>query len=200
MRGIGRADSMSLDPHKWLFAPTDAGCLLVRDAASLQRAFSTGAGYIDVIADRDMSEFAYWDHSPELSRRFRALKIWFLLKVHGARAVQAAIDDNIAVAQHLANEVRHSADLELMAPAPLSIVCFRYRPRRREDASAGQAGDDEFNKRLMVEVQRDGDSYLSNATINGRFSLRACIVNFRTGIADVERLLATIRRVAARMT
>jgi aromatic-L-amino-acid/L-tryptophan decarboxylase len=189
MRAIDRADSMSLDPHKWLFAPTDAGCLLVRDAASLQRAFSTGAGYIDVIADRDMSGFAYWDHSPELSRRFRALKIWFLLKVHGARAVQAAIDDNIAVAQHLANAVKGSADFELMAPAPLSIVCFRYH-----------AGDDEFNKRLMVEVQRDGDSYLSNAIINGRFSLRACIVNFRTRIADVDRLLATIRRVAARMT
>ena len=85
MNALDRADSMSLDPHKWLFAPVDAGCLLVRDAAALQRAFSTGAGYIDVIADRDMSEFAYWDHSPELSRRFRALKIWFLLKVHGAR-------------------------------------------------------------------------------------------------------------------
>jgi glutamate/tyrosine decarboxylase-like PLP-dependent enzyme len=189
MGAIGRADSMSLDPHKWLFAPTDAGCLLVKDAASLQRAFSTGAGYIDVVADRDMSEFAYWDHSPELSRRFRALKIWFLLKVHGARAVQAAIDDNISVAKHLANAVKGSADFELMAPAPLSIVCFRYK-----------AGDDEFNKRLMVEVQRDGDSYLSNATINGRFALRACIVNFRTTIADVDRLLATIRRVAARMT
>lgn len=189
MRAIERADSMSLDPHKWLFAPTDAGCLLVRDAASLQRAFSTGAGYIDVIADRDMSEFAYWDHSPELSRRFRALKIWFLLKVHGARAVQAAIDDNIAVAQHLAGIIDQSDDFELVAPAPLSIVCFRYR-----------AGDDGFNKRLMVEVQRDGDSYLSNAIINGRFSLRACIVNFRTRIADVDRLLATIRRVAARMT
>jgi glutamate/tyrosine decarboxylase-like PLP-dependent enzyme len=136
-----------------------------------------------------MSEFAYWDHSPELSRRFRALKIWFLLKVHGARAVQEAIDGNIGVAQHLATIIKASDDFELMAPAPLSIVCFRYK-----------GGDDDFNKRLMVEVQRDGDSYLSNATINGRFALRACIVNFRTGIADVERLLDTIRRVAARMT
>jgi glutamate/tyrosine decarboxylase-like PLP-dependent enzyme len=189
MKAIDRADSMSLDPHKWLFAPTDAGCLLVRDAAALQRAFSTGAGYIDVIADRDMSEFAYWDHSPELSRRFRALKIWFLLKVHGSRAIHDAIDSNITVARHLAATVETSADFELMAPAPLSIVCFRYRH-----------GDDEFNKALMVEVQRDGDSYLSNATINGRFSLRACIVNFRTTAADVERLLDTIRRVAARMT
>ena len=189
MQAIARADSMSLDPHKWLFAPTDAGCLLVRDATALRRAFSTGAGYIDVIADRDMSEFAYWDHSPELSRRFRALKIWLLLKAHGARAVQEAIDSNIAVAQHLARRVKASGDFELMAPAPLSIVCFRYR-----------GGDDDFNKRLMVDVQRDGDSYLSNATINGRFALRACIVNFRTSIADVERLLDTIRRVAARIT
>src|SRR6186997_3610801 len=110
MRALGRVDSMSLNPHKWLFAPVDAGCLLVRDAAALQRAFSTGAGYIDVIADRDMSEFAYWDHSPELSRRFRALKIWFLLKIHGARAIQEAIDSNIAVARHLAKIVESSND------------------------------------------------------------------------------------------
>ncbi len=187
MKGIDRVDSMSLDPHKWLFAPTDAGCLLVRDAAMLRRAFATGAGYIDVIADRDMSEFAYWDHGPELSRRFRALKIWFVLNIHGARAIQEAIDGNIGAARHLAALVRASADFELMAPAPLSIVCFRHR-----------GGDDEFNRRLMLAVQRDGDSYLSNATVNGRFSLRACIVNFRTTNGDVERLLDTIRRVAAR--
>lgn len=199
MRAIDRADSMSLDPHKWLFAPTDAGCLLVRDAASLRRAFSTGAGYIDVIADRDMSEFAYWDHSPELSRRFRALKIWFMLKVHGARAIQAAIDDNIAVAQHLANAVKGSSDFELVAPAPLSIVCFRLL-RRRGNHFLGLPETDDFNQRLMVEVQRDGDSYLSNAIINGRFALRACIVNYRTANADVERLLTTIRRVAQRLT
>jgi aromatic-L-amino-acid decarboxylase len=198
MRAIGRADSMSLDPHKWLFAPTDAGCLLVRDAASLQRAFSTGAGYIDVIADRDMSEFAYWDHSPELSRRFRALKIWFLLKVHGARAIQAAIDGNIAVAQHLAQIIEESDDFELVAPAPLSIVCFRLL-QRGGNPVGGLPETDDFNTRLMVEVQRDGDSYLSNATINGRFALRACIVNYRTTDADVERLLSTIRRVAQRL-
>jgi aromatic-L-amino-acid decarboxylase len=199
MDAISRADSMSLDPHKWLFAPTDAGCLLVRDAPMLRRAFAHGAGYIDVIADRDMSEFAYWDHSPELSRRFRALKIWLLIKVHGAKAIQDAIDSNIAAARHLADAISDSADFELVAPVPLSIVCFRYRARLRADAAA-QAEEDAFNKRLMVEVQRDGDSYLSNATINGRFALRACIVNFRTTPADVERLLETIRRVAARLS
>jgi aromatic-L-amino-acid decarboxylase len=187
LASLHRADSMSLDPHKWLFAPLDAGCLLVRDPAALRRAFSTGADYIDVVADRDMSDFAYWDHSPELSRRFRALKIWFILKLHGAAAVQEAIDANIDAARHLADLIEGSADFELLAPVPLSIVCFRYK------------GEDAFNKRLMLEVQRDGDSYLSNAMIGGRFALRACIVNFRTERADVERLLATIRRVAARM-
>jgi glutamate/tyrosine decarboxylase-like PLP-dependent enzyme len=188
LAALGRADSLSLDPHKWLFAPLDAGCLLVRDAAALRRAFSEGADYIDVVADRDMSAFAYWDHGPELSRRFRALKIWFVLKIHGARAIQDAIDANIAVAAHLAAAIDASPDFERLAPAPLSIVCFRYRP-----------GDDAFNRRLMVEVQRDGDAYVSNALINGRFALRACLVNFRTETADADRLLAAIRRVAAGM-
>ena len=198
MSGIARADSMSLDPHKWLYAPLDAGCLLVKDAHTLRRAFSEGADYIDVVADRDMSDFAYWDHSPELSRRFRALKIWFMLKIHGARSIQAAIDSNITVARHLASMIEASADFELLAPAPLSIVCFRYV--RKDLSRRSNAEADAFNKRLMLEVQRDGDSYLSNAMIGGRFALRACIVNFRTTTHDVERLLDTLRRVATRMT
>jgi aromatic-L-amino-acid decarboxylase len=189
MASLSRADSLSLDPHKWLYAPLDVGCLLVKKGTALRRAFSEGAGYIDVVADRDMSDFAYWDHSPELSRRFRALKIWFVLKIHGVRVIQRAIDGNIDVAQHLGSLIDASDDFERLAPVPLSIVCFRSR-----------RGDDAFNKRLMVEVQRDGESYLSNAAVNGRFALRACIVNFRTQRADAERLLASIRRVAARLS
>jgi aromatic-L-amino-acid/L-tryptophan decarboxylase len=197
MAALGRADSLSLDPHKWLYAPLDAGCLLVKDPAALRRAFSEGAGYIDVVADRQMSDFAYWDHSPELSRRFRALKIWFVLKTHGVRAIQQAIDGNIAVARHLGETIDSSDDFERLAPVPLSIVCFRYRGGNRCLRLPEEL--DAFNKQLMVEVQRDGESYLSNATINGRFALRACIVNFRTTHADAARLLASIRRVAARM-
>jgi aromatic-L-amino-acid decarboxylase len=198
LAALHRADSMSLDPHKWLFAPLDAGCLLVRDPAALRRAFSSGADYIDVVADRDMSDFAYWDHSPELSRRFRALKIWFILKLHGADAIRRAIDAGIDAARHLAGLIEASSDFELLAPVPLSIVCFRYVGGDLSRRSAG-AEADEFNKRLMLEVQRDGDSYPSNAMIDGRFALRACIVNFRTERRDVERLLETIRRVAARI-
>ena len=198
LAGLARADSLSLDPHKWLYAPLDVGCLLVRDRQALLRAFSEGADYIDVVADRDMSDYAYWDHSPELSRRFRALKIWFVLKIHGARAIQQAIDDNIAAAHHLAQQIEQSSDFELLAPAPMSIVCFRAR--LRDGVSATHAEADAFNKRLMLEVQRDGDSYLSNAMIGGRFALRACIVNYRTTLLDVEQLLTTIRRVATRIS
>ena len=195
LSALGRADSLSLDPHKWLFAPLDAGCLLVRDGRHLKRAFAHGAAYVDVIADRDMSEFAFWDHGPELSRRFRALKIWFLLKCHGARAITAAIDDNITVAQMLAAAIDASADFERLAPVPLSIVCFRYVPSQLQ----GQRDAlNALNRTLMVDVQREGEAYLSNAMIGGDFALRACIVNYRTTPADAGVLLETIRRVAAR--
>jgi glutamate/tyrosine decarboxylase-like PLP-dependent enzyme len=197
LAALGRADSLSLDPHKWLFAPLDAGCLLVRDAAHLRRTFAQGAAYVDVIADADMSEFAFWDHGPELSRRFRALKIWFVLKCHGARAIRAAIDGNIEVARHLAGLVDASADFERLAPVPLSIVCFRHVPGHLRNRADGEAALNEHNRTLMVALQRDGDAYLSNAMIGNKFALRACIVNFRTRPADVEQLLVTLRRLAA---
>ena len=122
---------------------------------------------------------------------------WFTLKCHGARQIPAAIYDNIAVAHRLAEAVDASDDFERLAPAPLSIVCFRYAPAallgRRDALNA-------LNRELTVEVQRDGAAYLSNAMIGENFALRACVVNYRTTAADVEELLATIRRVAARMS
>jgi aromatic-L-amino-acid/L-tryptophan decarboxylase len=194
--GMQRADSISLDPHKWLFAPLDAGCLLVRDERHLRRAFSQRASYIDVVADRDMSEFAFWDVSPELSRRFRALKIWLALQVHGARAFVNTIDRNIELAEQLAGLLDASDDFERLAPVPLSIVCFRYLPahlRGREDAL------NTFNRRLMIELQRGGESYLSNAMLGSTFALRACIVNHRTTVQDLDVLLRDIRGAAARL-
>jgi glutamate/tyrosine decarboxylase-like PLP-dependent enzyme len=190
---------MSLDPHKWLFAPLDAGCLLVRDPSHLGRAFAQSAAYVDVIADDDMSSYAFWDHGPELSRRFRALKIWFLLKIHGARAIRDAIEQNIVVARALARAIDDSPDFERLAPVPLSIVCFRYVPPRLQGREDAVDELNALNREIMLGVQREGDAYLSNAMIGDRFALRACIVNFRTRVADAEALLAAIRRVASRM-
>jgi glutamate/tyrosine decarboxylase-like PLP-dependent enzyme len=192
--GISRADSLSLDPHKWLFAPVDAGCLLVRDERHLRRAFSYGASYIDVVPDGDMSNFAFWDVSPELSRRFRALKIWFALKCHGAAAFATTIERNVDLARQLGAAIDASDDFERLAPIPLSIVCFRYVPTQLR---GDEQGLNALNRRLMVEVQRGGQSYVSNAMLGNRFALRACIVNHRTSEADVPALLDDIRRVAA---
>jgi aromatic-L-amino-acid/L-tryptophan decarboxylase len=189
LRGLERVDSISLDPHKWLFVPVDSGCILVRDAAALRRAFRYAAEYVDVIATPDMSEYAFWDYGPELTRRFRALKIWMALKAYGVRALSDAIEGNIALARRLAAMIDASSDFERLAPVPLSIVCF---------AHTGGADRDAHNRELMLRVQHGGRSYLSNATINGRFALRVCIVNHRTTEADLVELLDEVRTAAPR--
>jgi glutamate/tyrosine decarboxylase-like PLP-dependent enzyme len=204
LRGLGRADSVALDPHKWLFAPLDAGCLLVRDPAALHRAFAHGAAYVDVIADEHMSDFAFWDYGPELSRRFRALKIWFALKLHGRRVFAEAIESNLRVARHLAAAIDARPDFERLAPVALSIVCFRYVPealraQTAEDPAATRAPLNDLNRRIMLELQRAGEAYLSNAEIGGLFALRVCIVNYRTTEADADILLRAVGRVGDRL-
>jgi len=186
--GLARVDSMSLDPHKWLFVPVDCGCVLVRDPSALRRAFSYSADYVDVVSSPDMSEYAFWDYGPELTRRFRALKIWMAFKAYGVRAIAAAIERNIQLARRLAELVDESDDFERLAPVPLGIVCFRY---------AGGGGDlNARNRELLLRVQRGGKAYLSNAMIGDAFALRACIVNHRTTEGDLAVLLDEIRRSA----
>jgi aromatic-L-amino-acid/L-tryptophan decarboxylase len=185
--GLERVDSLSLDPHKWLFAPVDCGCVLVRDVSVLRRAFSYSADYVDVVADPDMSEYAFWDYGPELTRRFRGLKIWMALKAYGVDAIAETIERNIQLARALARLVDDSDDFERLAPAPLGIVCFRYTRGANLNA---------VNRDLMLKVQRAGRAYLSNATIGDAFALRACIVNHRTTERDLVDLLDEIRRAA----
>src|SRR5262249_11702332 len=128
--GLSRADSVSLDPHKWLYTPVDCGCLLFRDAATARKAFVTEADYIKVHEQTEMESFAFWDYGIELSRRFRALKVWFTLKYYGAQRIAAAIADDIAMAEYMAGRIESAEDLELLAPVQLSICCFRYVPAR----------------------------------------------------------------------
>ena len=186
---LSRADSLSLDPHKWLFVPLDAGCLLVKDAAALHAAFSHDAAYIKVLGADALTSFAFWDYSPELSRRFRALKIWATIRQYGAAALGQAIDKNIRLAKRLAELVEQSDDFELLAPVVLSIVCFRYAPK-------GVDTLDQLNSDIMVRVQKGGQAYISNTTINGKFALRACITNYRTAEKDLGMLLDTVRAAA----
>jgi aromatic-L-amino-acid/L-tryptophan decarboxylase len=193
--GIDRADSLSIDAHKWLYAPVDCGALLVRDPDATTTAFaSDGAAYVRVLADDAVESFAFWDHGLELSRRFRALKVWMTLRYYGARHIAATIAEDIAMATHMAELVRESDDLELLAEPSLSICCFRHAP-----PGLARAALDQHNERLLRALQRDGRVYLSNASVDGTFALRACITNFRTTRDDIDRTLRLVRELGARL-
>ncbi len=188
---IGEADSVALDPHKWLYLPMGTGCVLYRDPDWARAAFSHEAEYTRRIGLERDEAFAFWDYGPELSRPFRAFDVWLLLKFVGAQRLGAAIEHNIACARYLEHLVRASGDFEMLAPAGLSIFCFRHVP-------PGFTGDlNTLNERILVELQREGSSYLSNASIRGRFALRGCILNYRTSDRDIEILLDDVRRAAA---
>jgi aromatic-L-amino-acid/L-tryptophan decarboxylase len=205
-RGLERADSVSLDPHKWLYVPVDAGCLLFRDDEAFRAAFSSqDAEYIKRHGYADDEAFAFWDYGVELSRRFRALKIWLTLRYYGVRRIAAAISDDIALAAYFGELVTQSEDFELLAPVELSICCFRYVPPdlvgRLKSAKEAEAVEinshlDKLNARIMNAVQTGGRAYVSNASVRGRFGLRACITNFRTTRAHIEETINIVREVA----
>ena len=206
LAALSRADSIALDPHKWLYLPLDCGCVLYRDPAAARAAFAHDAEYTRVMDSAPAESFVFWEYGPELSRRFRALKVWMLLRAVGLAPLRAAVEKDLACAAALAATVDASDDFERLAPVELSIVCFRHLPaaaRRALDAAPTTEREgverrlDAWNERLLVALQRDGSSYLSNAAVHGRFALRACIMNHRTTLADMDMLLADLRRVAA---
>ena len=196
--GLARADSVSLDPHKWLYVPLDSGCLLFRNEATARAAFSFDeADYIKVHEQDEQESFAFWNYGPELSRRFRALKIWVTLRYYGARRIAAAISEDMALAAYMAECVEQAEDFELLAPVELSICCFRYVPASSRSRAGSQL--DELNSQIMNSIQRGGRAYVSNATLNGKFALRACITNFRTTRADIKTTLEIIREAGKRI-
>ncbi len=172
----------------------DVGCVIYREPEIARAAFAHEAEYTRIIGQEADEAFAFWDYGPELSRRFRALKVWMLLKGVGLDSLGEAIESNLACARHLESMVRASDDFEMVAPVELSIFCFRHVPAQLRNGSPQAI--DAFNERLLVALQRDGSSYLSNATLGGRFALRGCVLNYRTTLRDMEILLDDLRRVA----
>jgi glutamate/tyrosine decarboxylase-like PLP-dependent enzyme len=186
LRALSGADSVAVDPHKWLYAPLEAGCALVRDPEKLRAAFAYHPPYYHF--DERATNFV--DYGPQNSRGFRALKVWLALRHAGAAAYRTMIADDIRLSRTMADAVRRSASLQLVTQ-DLSITTFRYIP---PDLRA-QAGDetverhlDALNRTLLDRLQRRGEAFVSNAVIDGRYVLRACIVNFHTTRADVEAL------------
>jgi tetratricopeptide (TPR) repeat protein/glutathione synthase/RimK-type ligase-like ATP-grasp enzyme len=180
LNGIERADSLAFDFHKWGQAPYDAGFVLVRDAAAHRNAFVSPAAYLER-AERGLAANSPWpcDFGPDLSRGFRALKVWFTLKVLGADALGASISRSCALARYLEGRIAAAPELELMAPVGLNIVCFRYRA---EDS-------DRVNKEIAVALQESGIVAPSTTRIGGRTAIRAAIVNHRTSRAELDALV-----------
>jgi glutamate/tyrosine decarboxylase-like PLP-dependent enzyme len=188
--GLNQADSLSLDPHKWLYQPLDCGCLLYRDAAAARRAFSHSGDYAKVLLEDPIESFAYFEESIELSRRFRALKLWVSLRYHGLEKFRQAIRNDLQHAQLLTRLIAEEPELELLAPVRLSAVCFRFLPQ------PGIGLDlDVLNHKILQCVVRRGRVFLSNASIHGKFSLRACFVNHRTTPNDVHQVVAEVLAV-----
>lgn len=194
--GLELADSVSLDPHKWLYQPLDCGCLLYRSAEAAQRAFAHSGDYARVLSADPVEGFAYFEESLELSRRFRALKLWLSLRYHGFAAFRASIGKDLAQARRLADAIKNEPDLELLAQVELSAVCFRHRG----NGALPENELNDFNAAVLKRVVARGRFYLSNASLRGKFCLRACIVNHRTSDADVDTVIPEVLAAAKEVT
>ena len=184
LRALSLADSVAVDPHKWLYAPLEAGCALVRDPEALRAAFAYHPPYYHF----DERATNYVDYGPQNSRGFRALKVWLALKQVGAREYRRMIGDDIRLSLALADAVGRHPELQLTTQA-LSITTFRVVPRDLQSQVGEPAVErhlDALNREVLDRLQRGGEVFVSNAVINGRYVLRACIVNFHTTRADVE--------------
>ena len=193
--GMSRADSISLDAHKWLYQPLDCSVLLYRDIDVARLTFAYSAEYVKTATDDPIEGFAFFEQTIELSRRFRALKLWLSLRYHGLAAFREAIAENLAQPKLLAELVEAEPSLELLAPVELSAVCFRWK-------SADVDTLNDRNEAILRNVNEAGHVWISNASVRGIVGLRACITNHRTTEQDVHRIieevLAAADRVAAR--
>jgi aromatic-L-amino-acid/L-tryptophan decarboxylase len=189
-RGIERADSITLDPHKALFLPYGTGCLLVRDRARLREAHQVGAAYLqDVSGGDEIPNFS--DLSPELSRDFRGLRVWLPLVLHGLDAFRQALDEKLDLARYLYGELAATPGFEVPWEPDVTVVAFRYRPR------SGDA--DAFTRALLDRINASRRVFLSSTLIDGRFVIRACILSHRTHRDRVEEAVDIIRRSAAEL-
>jgi len=193
LRALARADSVALDPHKWLFVPVEAGLVFVRDADAMRAAFSLVPPYLRTDGSATGVGGPTWfsEYGFQQTRGFRALKVWMTMQQFGLKGYSKAIDDNIALARYLAERVERAPDLGLMAPPSLSVVCFRYLDPSLPDEDAVAA----LNRALVERLQLGGEAFITSTELRGRFVLRACIVNYRSTRADIDRMLEAVRTI-----
>ena len=191
LSGIERADSVTLDPHKWLFVPFECGSLLARDPRRLKAAFQIFPEYLaDAHSGHEAVNFA--DYGEQLTRYSRAIKVWMSVRYFGTDAIRDAIDRGVELARRLEQRVRETPGLEVVSPAQFGIVCFRVRP----DGTGEGAALDALNERVLARVVGEGRYFISSTRLRGAFSLRACILGYRTVEEDVDGLVRTVAAAA----
>jgi aromatic-L-amino-acid decarboxylase len=192
--GIERADSITLDPHKWLSVPVECGCLLVRDGAPLRDTFSLVPSYLRTEAGKGIGNLPWFaEYGFQQTRGFRALKLWVTLAHAGTSGLARHIARQIALARYLEKNIAAAPDFELLSKGRLSIVCFRYVP---QELAANEEALDALNKRIMEHMQAQGTAFLTNTMLAGRFALRACILHYATTERDLDTMLQAVRDAA----
>ncbi len=194
LKALALADSVALDPHKWLYAPIEAACTLVRDPGALREAFSFRPPYYRLGGEADAGGIDFFEHGLQNTRGFRALKVWLGLRQAGRRGCERQIRRDIDLARRLFDRARAAPELE-PGTQHLSITTFRYRPADAQDTGPWQRYLDRLNRELLADLQRSGEVYLSNAVLGGRYFLRACVVNFRTRESDIDALVESVIRL-----
>jgi len=195
LKALSLADSVAVDPHKWLYAPLEAGCALVRDREALRDAFSYHPPYYHFNSNPEDEPTNYYELGPQNSRGFRALKVWLALRQVGRAGYERMIEDDCRLARALFDLVSRDEELEAFTQA-LSITTFRYVPADLRATAADHAEYlDTLNTELVGRLQKGGEAFVSNAVIGGRFVLRACVVNFRTRLSDIEALPGIVVRL-----
>ena len=191
LRGTEHADSIVVNPHKWLFVPMDCSALYVRDTELLRRTFSLVPEYLRTPEE---SVRNYMDYGLQLGRRFRALKLWFVLRYFGAEDLRERLRAHIALAQELAGWIGAEPGWEILAPHPLSVVCFRYAPvALRQARDDNMEALDDLNARIMEAANQTGEIFISHTKIDGQFALRLAIGNLRTTRDDVAKAWEILR-------
>jgi len=197
LRGLSLADSVAVDPHKWLYAPVEAGCVLVRDRTVLPKTFSYRPPYYHFPEHAGGESINYFEYGMQNSRGFRALKVWLALRQVGREGYVRLISDDVRLAEALYRIAQEHPELEACTQG-LSITTFRYVPRGLAPGKEPvEAYLNRLNEELLTRLQGSGEAFLSNAVLRGKFVLRACFVNFHSTLADVEALPGIVARLGA---
>ncbi len=189
-KGLEKADSLAVDFHKWLYQPFEAGCVLVKDWETLKRTYYKRADYLDTELE-SKGRLDFNEHTFQLSRSAKSLKIWMSLKAYGAKNFRNMIQKDIDLTHYLADQIKQSPDFELKSRSHLAIACFRYKGNHTDAVAI-----ENLNKQLIPALEKDGRVFITGTRLNGEFVLRACVINHRKTKRSIDYLIGVIRETA----